>query len=229
MDHESWYGMVPNRAIVPWPVYNDSCALKHVSQFGSHKSGTVSWGTSGGGQSSSHKFCQPHIHIETSEHTTTMRHHVTDACIRTYIDMYQRHEPHIGPVPPAGALAVGAVSTFFLNGALEDLLALSLGGAVAYVSVVNLPLQRREAKDRLRELCDAFVQVPPSCLSDLRDLDCQGRSGKGPVSKRLVNAFAWWRAGAYLSSVATCTPRPPTPPSSILHADCRGQEGRSTT
>ncbi len=53
------------------------------------------------------------------------------------------------------------MSTFFLNGTLEDLLALGLGASVAYVSVVNLPLQRREARDRLRELCDTFVQAPP--------------------------------------------------------------------
>lgn len=59
----------------------------------------------------------------------------------------------------AGALGLGWLSTWFLNGTLEDLLALGLAVAVAYVSVVNLPLKRREAKDRLRELCSQFVGV----------------------------------------------------------------------
>ena len=58
-----------------------------------------------------------------------------------------------------GALGLGWLSTWFLAGTLEDLLALGLAAAVAYVSVVNLPLKRREAKDRLRQLCSAFVGV----------------------------------------------------------------------
>ncbi len=58
-----------------------------------------------------------------------------------------------------GALGLGWLSTWFLSGTLEDLLALGLAAAVAYVSVVNLPLKRREAKDRLHELCSDFVQV----------------------------------------------------------------------
>lgn len=97
-----------------------------------------------------------------------------------------------------GALGLGWLSTWFLSGTLEDLLALGLAAAVAYVSVVNLPLKRREAKDRLHELCSDFVQVriPRTGCKDLCleagvsaasnvPIECMPRMSCLPASTRL--------------------------------------------
>ncbi len=51
------------------------------------------------------------------------------------------------------------VATWFLPNSLEDLLALALAGAVGYASILNLPLRRREAKDRLEAVSTKFTQV----------------------------------------------------------------------
>ena len=61
----------------------------------------------------------------------------------------------------AGAGGLGVVATWFLPNSLEDLLALALAGAVGYASILNLPLRRREAKDRLEAVSSKFTQVRP--------------------------------------------------------------------
>ena len=59
----------------------------------------------------------------------------------------------------AGAGGLGVVATWFLPSTLEDLLALALAGAVGYASILNLPLRRREAKDKLEEIAGAYAKV----------------------------------------------------------------------
>ena len=61
----------------------------------------------------------------------------------------------------AGAGGLGVVATWFLPSTLEDFLALALAGAVGYASILNLPLRRREAKDRLDAVSAKFIQVRP--------------------------------------------------------------------
>lgn len=60
------------------------------------------------------------------------------------------------------------VATWFLPNSLEDLLALALAGAVGYASILNLPLRRREAKDRLEAVSTKFTKVHSSLLSRIR-------------------------------------------------------------
>ena len=59
----------------------------------------------------------------------------------------------------AGAGGFGVVATWFLPSTLEDFLALALAGAVGYVSILNLPLRRREAKDKLEAVAGDYVKV----------------------------------------------------------------------
>ena len=58
-----------------------------------------------------------------------------------------------------GAAAFGVLMTSILPTTVEDLLALGISGAVAYVSVLNLPLRRAEAKRKLEATTGAFVKV----------------------------------------------------------------------
>ena len=58
-----------------------------------------------------------------------------------------------------GAGGLGVIATWFLPNTLEDFLALALAGAVGYASILNLPLRRREAKDRLEAVSGEFAQV----------------------------------------------------------------------
>lgn len=59
----------------------------------------------------------------------------------------------------AGAGGLGVVATWFLPTTLEDLLALALAASVGYASILNLPLRRREAKDRLDAVAEDYSQV----------------------------------------------------------------------
>ncbi|KAL6783771.1 FZL1 [Auxenochlorella protothecoides x Auxenochlorella symbiontica] len=59
----------------------------------------------------------------------------------------------------AGAGVAGFFATTILPTTLEDLLALALASAVGYVSVVNLPLRRAEAKRRLEELTLGILEI----------------------------------------------------------------------
>lgn len=59
----------------------------------------------------------------------------------------------------AGAGVAGFFATTLLPTTLEDLLALALASAVGYVSVINLPLRRAEAKRRLEELTLGILEV----------------------------------------------------------------------
>ncbi|KFM26711.1 Uncharacterized protein in xynA 3'region [Auxenochlorella protothecoides] len=59
----------------------------------------------------------------------------------------------------AGAGVAGFFATTILPTTLEDLLALALASAVGYVSVVNLPLRRAEAKRRLEELTLGILEA----------------------------------------------------------------------
>jgi hypothetical protein len=58
-----------------------------------------------------------------------------------------------------GAAGLGFVLTWFLPTTQEDLLALAIAGLVGYVSVLNLPLRRMEAKSKLERVANGFVKV----------------------------------------------------------------------
>lgn len=62
----------------------------------------------------------------------------------------------------AGAAGLGVVSTFFLPNTLEDLLAVAVGGAVGYAALLNLPLKRGDAKEKLTRVATNFAQVGAS-------------------------------------------------------------------
>ena len=59
----------------------------------------------------------------------------------------------------AGAGLFGVVLTWVLPTTLEDLLAASLAGLAGYVALLNLPLKRAEAKNKLQRVADQFLQV----------------------------------------------------------------------
>ena len=51
------------------------------------------------------------------------------------------------------------MSTFFLPTTLEDLLAVAVGGAVGYAALLNLPLKRGDAKEKLARVATNFAEV----------------------------------------------------------------------
>ncbi len=59
----------------------------------------------------------------------------------------------------AGAAALGMVSTWILPTAGQDLVAMAVAGAVAYTSVLNLPLRRADTKKKLQDAASQFVAV----------------------------------------------------------------------
>ncbi|KAL4458908.1 hypothetical protein ABPG75_013773 [Micractinium tetrahymenae] len=58
----------------------------------------------------------------------------------------------------AGAGAFGVLLTAVLPTTVEDLLALSLAAMVGYVSILNLPMRRAEAKRKLETLTNTFAE-----------------------------------------------------------------------
>ena len=60
---------------------------------------------------------------------------------------------------PAGAAGFGVLLTAILPTTVEDLLALCLAAMVGYVSILNLPMRRAEAKRKLEHTTTAFAQV----------------------------------------------------------------------
>jgi len=59
----------------------------------------------------------------------------------------------------AGAGAFGVLLTAILPTTVEDLLALCLAAMVGYVSILNLPMRRAEAKRKLEAVTAQFAQV----------------------------------------------------------------------
>ena len=59
----------------------------------------------------------------------------------------------------AGAGAFGVLLTSILPTTVEDLLALSLAGMAGYVSILNLPMRRAEAKRKLESVTNTFSQA----------------------------------------------------------------------
>lgn len=57
----------------------------------------------------------------------------------------------------AGAAMLGVVTTWILPTAAQDLVALAVAGAVAYTSVLNLPLRRADTKKKLQDAAAQFV------------------------------------------------------------------------
>ena len=55
-------------------------------------------------------------------------------------------------------------STFILPSTLEDLLAIAIGGLVGYAALLNLPLRRNDAKEKLQRAASNFIEV--SCCTD---------------------------------------------------------------
>jgi hypothetical protein len=53
---------------------------------------------------------------------------------------------------------VGVLDAAILPTTLEDLLALTVAGAAAYVGVLNLPLKRSDAKAKVRRTALKFAQ-----------------------------------------------------------------------
>ena len=56
------------------------------------------------------------------------------------------------------------VSTFVLPNTLEDLLAIAIGGLVGYAALLNLPLRRNDAKEKLQRVASNFIEA--SCCTD---------------------------------------------------------------
>lgn len=57
----------------------------------------------------------------------------------------------------AGAAMLGMVTTWILPTPGQDLVALAVAGAVAYTSVLNLPLRRADTKKKLQDAAAEFV------------------------------------------------------------------------
>ena len=74
----------------------------------------------------------------------------------------------------AGAAGLGVVSTFVLPNTLEDLLAVAAGGAVGYAALLNLPLKRGDAKEKLTRVATNFAEVG---ISKYRDTELTCASG----------------------------------------------------
>lgn len=51
--------------------------------------------------------------------------------------------------------------TFVLPNTLEDLFALAIGGLVGYSALLNLPLRRADAKEKLQRAATQFIEVRP--------------------------------------------------------------------
>ena len=60
---------------------------------------------------------------------------------------------------------LGVVSTFVLPNTLEDILAIAVGGLVGYAALLNLPLRRNDAKEKLQRAASNFIEV--SCCTAL--------------------------------------------------------------
>ena len=60
---------------------------------------------------------------------------------------------------PEGAGGLGVISTFFLPNTLEDFLAIAVGGAVGYAALLNLPLKRNDAKEKLTRVATNFAEA----------------------------------------------------------------------
>ena len=58
-----------------------------------------------------------------------------------------------------GAAAFGVVLTWVLPSTLEDLMALGLASMVGYMSVLNLPMRRAEARRKLEALSASYAEV----------------------------------------------------------------------
>ena len=59
---------------------------------------------------------------------------------------------------------LSVILTFVLPNSLEDLLAIAVGGLIGYAALLNLPLRRNEAKEKLRRVATNFVEVHGSAL-----------------------------------------------------------------
>lgn len=58
-----------------------------------------------------------------------------------------------------GAAGLGIFSTFILPNTLEDFLGLGIGGVVGYAALLNLPLRRNDAKEKLQNVAGKFAEV----------------------------------------------------------------------
>jgi hypothetical protein len=77
----------------------------------------------------------------------------------------------------AGAGAFGVLLTTVLPTTVEDLLALALASMVGYVSILNLPMRRAEAKRKLEQATTTFAQA-----SSMHDM-CSHAWGQGEGSR----------------------------------------------
>jgi len=59
----------------------------------------------------------------------------------------------------SGAGGLGVASTFFLPNTLEDFLGIAVGAAVGYAALLNLPLKRNDAKEKLMRVANNFAEV----------------------------------------------------------------------
>ena len=75
------------------------------------------------------------------------------------LSVTKAEEPHCITLQLAGATGLGVLSTFFLPNTLEDLLAVAVGGAVGYAALLNLPLKRNDAKEKLTRVANNFAEV----------------------------------------------------------------------
>ena len=69
------------------------------------------------------------------------------------------HRAPCAPCCAPGAGAFGVLLTAVLPTTVEDLLAMSLAAMVGYVSILNLPMRRAEAKRKLDATTNAFAQA----------------------------------------------------------------------
>ena len=54
---------------------------------------------------------------------------------------------------------MGITATFFLPTTLEDFLAVAVGGVVGYAALLNLPLKRGDAKEKIERVATNFAEV----------------------------------------------------------------------
>ena len=83
-----------------------------------------------------------------------------------------------------GAAGLGVFSTFILPTTLEDFLGLGIGGVVGYAALLNLPLRRNDAKEKLQRVATNFaeVRIPPPAEHSLLPSCAISQAWKTPVS-----------------------------------------------
>ena len=90
----------------------------------------------------------------------------------------------------AGAGVLGIISTFVLPNTLEDLFALAIGGLVGYAALLNLPLRRNDAKEKLQRAATDFAEVVSRTIAPTQSSKSGAMSKPVSISNTLCE---FWR------------------------------------